>query len=93
MHCPAHVSIHPLYALEHPDEVTAEINSIGTLEIRGKHAEFVGFAPNDMLAYLSSCLHAQKLRYIDLFSEPLHYGKAKVTSFHFSAKKETEEEA
>lgn len=79
-----------LYALEHPNEVSAEIDSIGTLEIRGKHAEFVGFAPSDMMSYLSSCLHAYKFRYIDLFSEPLHYGKAKVTSFHFSAKKETD---
>ncbi|MBI5639486.1 MAG: hypothetical protein HZA17_03575 [Nitrospirae bacterium] len=81
-----------LYALQHPEEVTNDIDKIGELEIRGKHAEFIGFAPADMMSYLSSCLHAQKLRYIDLFSEPLHYGKAKVTSFHFSEKKDTDEE-
>jgi hypothetical protein len=81
-----------LYALQHPDEVSKDIDRVGELEIRGKKAEFLGFAPVDMLSYLSSSLHAQKIRYIDLFSEPLHYGKAKVTSFHFSGKKGIDEE-
>lgn len=81
------------YALQHPEEVNREIDSVGNLEIRGKNAEFITWVPVDIMAYLSSCLHAQKLRYIDLFSEPLHYGKAKVTSFHFYEKKETDEEA
>jgi hypothetical protein len=85
-------SRHTLYALQHPNEVSRDIERVGELEIRGSHAEFIGFAPVDMLSYLSSCLHTQKLRYIDLFSEPLHYGKAKVTSFHFSEKKEPDEE-
>jgi hypothetical protein len=47
----------------------------------------IGFVPADTLPYLSSILHVQKIRYVDLFSEPLHYGKAKVTSFHFSGEK------
>jgi len=85
-------SRHRKYALEHPDEVSREIDKVGELEIRGKHAEFIGFVPIDSMAFLSSSLHAQKLKYVDLFSEPLHYGKAKVTSFHFSSSKETVEE-
>lgn len=80
------------YALHHPEEMTQEIEQVGELEIRGKKAEFWGFATADMMSYLIACLHAQKFRYIDLFSEPLHYGKAKVTSFHFSEKKENGEE-
>ena len=78
--------------LQHPNEVSKDIDMVGELEIRGQKAEYMGFAPIDMMSYLLSCLHAQKIRYIDLFSEPLHYGKAKVTSFHFSEKKDTEEE-
>ena len=81
-----------LYALQHPNEVSSDLDRVGELEIRGKHAEFLGFAPVDMLSYLSSCLHSQKMRYIDLFSEPLRNGKAKVTSFHFSGKKDVDEE-
>jgi len=80
------------YGLQHPDEISRDIEKVGELEIRGKNAEFIGFVPVDMLSYLSSILHVQKIRYIDLFSEPLHYGKAKVTSFHFSEKKDTDEE-
>ena len=85
-------SRHRQSALQHPEEVIKEIDRVGELEIRGKNAEFFTWVPVDMMSYLSSCLHAQKLRYIDLFSEPLHYGKAKVTSFHFSEKKDTDEE-
>jgi hypothetical protein len=81
-----------LYAVQHPNEVSKDIEKIGELEIRGKHAEFIGFVPVDMLSYLSSILNVQKIRYIDLFSEPLYRGKAKVTSFHFSEKKDTDEE-
>jgi hypothetical protein len=80
------------YAMQHPDEVRSDIERVGTLEIRGKHAEFIGFVSIDVLAYLASVLHAQKVRYIDLFSEPLHYGKAKVTSFHFAEKKSFDDE-
>jgi hypothetical protein len=81
-----------LYAVQHPDEVSMDIDQVGGLEIRGKHAECIGFVSIDMLSYLSSVLHAGKIRYIDLFSEPLHYGKAKVRSLHFSAKYENDEE-
>jgi hypothetical protein len=81
-----------LYAIQNPNEVSKDIDRVGELEIRGKHAEFIGFVPVDMLPYLSSSLHAHKIHYIDLFSEPLYYGKAKVTSFHFSGKKDTDEE-
>jgi len=76
----------------HPDEISMDIEKVGELEIRGKHAECIGFVSIDMLSYLASVLHAKKIRYIDFFSEPLHYGKAKVTSFHFSEKKDTDEE-
>lgn len=85
-------SRHTLYALEHPNEVSGDFIWVGELEIRGKKAEFMGFAPVDMLSFLSSSLHAQKIRYIDLFSEPLCYGKAKVTSFHFFEKSDTHNE-
>lgn len=80
------------YGLQHPNELSKDIDKVGDLEIRGKHSEFIGFVANDMLTYLSSCLHAQKIRQIDLFSEPLHYGKAKVTSIHFHGEKEEEDE-
>jgi hypothetical protein len=69
-----------------------DIDQVGGLEIRGKYAEYIGFVSIDMLSYLSSVLHAGKIRYIDLFSEPLHYGKAKVRSFHFSEKYVKDEE-
>lgn len=85
-------SRHRKYALEHPEEVSRDIDRVGELEIRGKHAEFVGHVPIDCMAFLSSNLHAGKIKYIDLFSEPLHYGKAKVTSFHFYEKQIEDEE-
>ncbi len=65
---------------------------MGELEIRGKNAEFLGFVPADMLSYLLLLLHSGKIRSIDLFSEPLSYGKAKVSSFHFWEIEHTDEE-
>ncbi len=79
--------------LQNPSEVSKNIDMVGELEIRGKKAEYMGFAPLDMMLYLLAGLHSQKLRYIDLFSAPLHYGKAKVTSFHFYGKKDKEMES
>ena len=80
------------YGVQHPDEVSMDIDQVGGLEIRGKYAEYIGFVSIDMLSYLSSVLHAGKIRYIDLFSEPLHYGKAKVRSIQFSEKYDKDEE-
>ncbi|MBF0558677.1 MAG: hypothetical protein HQL08_07850 [Nitrospirae bacterium] len=73
-----------LDALEHQGEINHEIPGIGTLEIRGTHAQCITGVPIDMIQSFILLLNTKKINYIILSGEPLRYGSAKIKSLGFS---------
>jgi hypothetical protein len=59
-----------LYAIQHPGEVFKDIESVRDLEIGGKHVEFIGFAPIEVI---DNCTEISELT-IRLYSPSPSHG-------------------
>jgi hypothetical protein len=57
--------------------------SVGHLTIRGKHRDYLGSIPHDVVPSLSSLLQAKQVRFISLSGKALFRGSASIDYVHF----------
>lgn len=70
--------------LQRPEKFSSEKPlAVGSVFIRGDQSQIFLSLPFDSMSFVGSLFQAGIFKYMVLYGEPLRYGKAMITSFHF----------